>query len=55
MNESGETSADKAVKNEAQGKESGTYEVTVTGTVTIDGSSPEPTPIGDYRAKLKKK
>ena len=48
-----ETSADKAVKNAAKDKSSGTYSVTVTGTVQKNGN-PDPTPIGDYKATLRK-
>jgi hypothetical protein len=44
----GDKSADKAVKDAAKGKSSGTYSVTVTGTIKKNGN-PDPTPIGDYR------
>jgi hypothetical protein len=44
----GKKSADDAVTEEAKGKSTGTYSVTITGTVKKNGN-PDPTPIGDYR------
>lgn len=44
----GEKSADTAVTKEAQGQSTGTYKVTIEGTVKKNGN-PDPTPLGDYR------
>ena len=44
----GEKSADKAIKKAAESKSTGTYKVTVTGTIQKNGN-PDPTPIGDYK------
>jgi hypothetical protein len=48
----GKKSADEAVKAEAQGKASGKYKVTVTGTIEKNGN-PDPNPLGDYKAQLR--
>ena len=44
----GEKSADKAVKKKAEGQPTGTYKVTVEGTIVKNGN-PDPDPLGDYR------